>query len=487
MLEIETEDGKNVQGLRLDVGRKHTYDMTRLLSIEINNFKTIEHGVITMPRVLSNFKEGTPDIVGIYGQNGSGKTCVIEVMRLLKLLWMGYAMDSIPLSSFIRVRQEAMEVVAELQCWDGTTDYTLYYRVRIKRTEEETVDGKKKNGATIEQEELRIKKEGKRHAMRQIVAAFDISQGFKHKNAVRTSQLRNKLNRHFCGELDIRLAQCAQKAASYIFSPFLWSTLQETDGIGAKIRGDVRSYATGNLFIVDRREAGLIACNLAQPLSVYMPGKVVGQMSLPLSGSCVLPKAAYDIAKETIASINTLLPSLIGDCCVVLKNMGEETNDRNQVGVRCELMVKRGIYEGTLANESEGIKRLISIIHLLIGVYQHENITVAVDELDSGIYEYLLGEILEVLRCGAKGQLIFTAHNLRPLEMLNAHSVLLTTNNPADRFTRYPVSRVKSSTNMRNMYMRSIQLGERNMDVETIIHSPEIAYSFLKAANPKYG
>ena len=39
-----------------------------------------------------------------------------------------------------------------------------------------------------------------------------------------------------------------------------------------------------------------------------------------------------------------------------------------------------------------------------------------IDELDSGIYEYLLGECLEVMQDKAKGQLIFTSHNLRPLE-----------------------------------------------------------------------
>ena len=52
-----------------------------------------------------------------------------------------------------------------------------------------------------------------------------------------------------------------------------------------------------------------------------------------------------------------------------------------------------------------------------------------VDELDSGIYEYLLGECLEVMQDKAKGQLIFTSHNLRPLEILENDSLLYTTVN----------------------------------------------------------
>ena len=49
-----------------------------------------------------------------------------------------------------------------------------------------------------------------------------------------------------------------------------------------------------------------------------------------------------------------------------------------------------------------------------------------IDELDSGIYEYLLGECLEVMQDKAKGQLIFTSHNLRPLEILENDSLLYT-------------------------------------------------------------
>ena len=59
-----------------------------------------------------------------------------------------------------------------------------------------------------------------------------------------------------------------------------------------------------------------------------------------------------------------------------------------------------------------------------------------VDELDSGIYEYLLGECLEVMQDKAKGQLIFTSHNLRPLEILENDSLLYTTVNPENCYIK---------------------------------------------------
>ncbi len=36
-----------------------------------------------------------------------------------------------------------------------------------------------------------------------------------------------------------------------------------------------------------------------------------------------------------------------------------------------------------------------------------------IDELDAGVFEYMLGELLDIFAKSAKGQLIFTSHNLR--------------------------------------------------------------------------
>ena len=54
--------------------------------------------------------------------------------------------------------------------------------------------------------------------------------------------------------------------------------------------------------------------------------------------------------------------------------------------------------------ESEGIKKIVSILQLLIVVYNNDSITVAIDELDSGIFEYLLGEILRIISEKGNGQ-----------------------------------------------------------------------------------
>lgn len=80
-----------------------------------------------------------------------------------------------------------------------------------------------------------------------------------------------------------------------------------------------------------------------------------------------------------------------------------------------------------------------------------------VDELDSGVFEYLLGELLGMLNEEAKGQLIFTSHNLRILEKLPNKNIVCSTINPNNRYIR--LVGVEKNHNRRDFYIRTITLG----------------------------
>ena len=66
--------------------------------------------------------------------------------------------------------------------------------------------------------------------------------------------------------------------------------------------------------------------------------------------------------------------------------------------------------------ESDGIRKIVSVLSLIIDAYNEQSCTIAIDELDAGVFEYLLGEVLQTFQESGKGQFIFTSHNLRPLE-----------------------------------------------------------------------
>ena len=112
-------------------------------------------------------------------------------------------------------------------------------------------------------------------------------------------------------------------------------------------------------------------------------------------------------------------------------------------------------------------------------VYNDPSMCLVIDELDAGIYEYLLGELLSVFEKGAKGQLIFTSHNLRALEMLNKTSILFSTTNPENRYMR--LQNVKTNNNLRDLYLRSITLGGQKEDVYAETDTVEIGRAFRRA------
>lgn len=83
----------------------------------------------------------------------------------------------------------------------------------------------------------------------------------------------------------------------------------------------------------------------------------------------------------------------------------------------------------SLKKESTGIIKLVSLLSAMIYYVQDEGAIVAIDELDIHIFEYLLAMLLEKLSQYAKGQLIFTAHNLLPMEKLQKDSIIISTRN----------------------------------------------------------
>lgn len=116
---------------------------------------------------------------------------------------------------------------------------------------------------------------------------------------------------------------------------------------------------------------------------------------------------------------------------------------------------------------------------MLIVVYNQPSITVAIDELDSGVFEYLLGELVRIISEKGKGQLIFTSHNLRPLETLDRGFVAFTTTNPNKCYVR--MTNVKDSNNLRDYYYRDIMLSENHDNLYEQTKNSEIAFAFREA------
>ncbi|MGL6120587.1 MAG: AAA family ATPase, partial [Fusobacteriaceae bacterium] len=126
-------------------------------------------------------------------------------------------------------------------------------------------------------------------------------------------------------------------------------------------------------------------------------------------------------------------------------------------------MIKDGV-KVPLVDESTGTIKLVALISTLIFCLKNKKATVFIDEFDVHIFEYLLAILLLVIEKYLKGQLVFTAHNLLPIEKLNKKSIIIATKNEGE--IKYTFIKTSSKTNnVRLKYLKSQAMwSEDNID-----------------------
>ena len=63
-------------------------NVVRILEVSLKNYKNTSNGRVEMSNI-SNIENNLGDILGIYGQNGSGKTSIITAVRIIKDIFSG--------------------------------------------------------------------------------------------------------------------------------------------------------------------------------------------------------------------------------------------------------------------------------------------------------------------------------------------------------------------------------------------------------------
>lgn len=170
---------------------------------------------------------------------------------------------------------------------------------------------------------------------------------------------------------------------------------------------------------------------------------------------------------EIIKQINIVLARLVPGLTIQVEELGkemiqDEVSNKAISATKIQLLSIRDNKSFPFKAESDGIKKIVSILSALITVYNTPGTFVILDELDAGVFEYLLGELVSVISQGAKGQILFTSHNLRVLEMLNPENLIFTTINPKHRYVT--VNGIRPSNNLRDMYIRALDLGNESGD-----------------------
>ncbi len=458
--------------------------VVRLSSLTLVNIKNVKNGTIFMPfaneRVLDYSK---PEILGVYGQNGSGKTAIVDTLYFLQSIMIGKEIDKSVLD-YIDTDSINAEVNAEFKIFRGNILFEVGYHI---------IFSKEENGVSINREYLNcaINQNGSR-TNKNIFMDYQKSETetvFKPQKRLEELMDKDKEKRT---DLIVARKMAEKSNCSYIFGEnsreiFCKSVPDDFKNYAIVINA-LFDFAFKDLFVIKSSHSGMISANLILPMAFRVEKEKMGMkgdFAVPLMEPVVLDVELKELLNEIVSQINTVLYTIIPGMKIDVKNYGKQALDSGEEGWKVELMSIRGEKKPIpIRMESEGIIKIVSILNVLIQAFGNPSICLVIDELDAGIFEYMLGEILDVFSNSAKGQLIFTSHNLRALEMLNKESIMFSTVNPSNRYIH--MKNVKESNNLRSMYIRSITLGGQEEMVYEETDSLKIARAFRKAGRSLY-
>lgn len=216
--------------------------------------------------------------------------------------------------------------------------------------------------------------------------------------------------------------------------------------------------------IVSLKEQALYNLGILVPLNFHTE-KAHGVIGLNLeTESNIYAEEIADTIETVVHQIDSIFSVIVPDSRLVMtKEIAIITEKEKKMAIN--LYVEREEKRISLKKESTGIIKLVSLLSAMIYYVQDEGAIVAIDELDIHIFEYLLAMLLEKLSQYAKGQLIFTAHNLLPMEKLQKDSIIISTRNDKHDIEYTYLKGISKTTNLRQKCLKSQRMwSEENIE-----------------------
>ena len=429
----------------------------------------------TVNKILSADKA---EILGIYGQNGSGKTAIVDALYFLQKVMIGADLDQ-SLEDYMDTDSDTAEIFADFNLFMDGIVFEIGYKLSLIREEKEVVISRETLSAAKNENGIRTNK----------TVFMDYQREQKDvifKPQKRLDEILEE-NKEIKTDLIVARKMAEKSNCSYIFGEssreIFCREYQNGFQQFSVIISSLFEFALKDLFVIRNTHSGVISANFVLPMAFRIENDNIGakgDFTVSLTEPILVDEERKKLLETIVEQINIVLYTIIPGLQVTIKNYGKQSLNDGEEGWKLELMSKReGMKEIPIRMESEGIIKIISILNALIQAFGNPSICLVIDELDSGIFEYMLGELLDIFKKSAKGQLIFTSHNLRALEMIDKESIMFSTTNPNNRYIH--MKNVRESNNLRNMYIRSITLGGQSEEIYEETDSLKIARAFRKA------
>ena len=419
----------------------------KLKSIKLENFKNIKNSKI-------EFKSN--NLSAIYGPNGSGKTAVIEAIEVVKEYFLIDKPDFMEkeldekLKNFIKIGETTTSIEFEIE------GETKKYKIILIFSKD-----KFNNILPMEEKILYKNVDKKRETYKKLISfkSYEVQQ-INLKKSESINIIEKILKQQETSKLSINLENVNLNSyLGIIFSQIIENQKSENkiklnDELENVLTNflEIENYLT-KIFVITLENQAMTNLKIFLNMNIHLENS---QGTIPITLNQNNNFYSENIAEaiiNTIKQINGIFKAIIPDSELVCEVDGERiTEKEKEKGINL-YVIKKGD-KISIKNESVGIQKIVSILSALIYCIQDENALVVIDELDAHIFEYLLAVILEQISKIAKGQLIFTAHNLSPMERLKGENIIVTSLDE-DEINYSYFKRISKTTNLRQKYIRS--------------------------------
>lgn len=417
--------------------------------VKAKNFKSLKDIAFN----LNKTKAKTNQFIAIYGENGSGKTNIVELFKVLQQLVMArtidVAMNKIP-KEYWKIQEEIGEQLPpELnQIWQLSLNLKEYRMINEKEPTEieygfkiNDIDGFyyiKFDDEIIEEKIYYIAGKQKSYLFQIKKESDKIVEKINKKifiNEKYNEELIENINKYW---------------GKYSFLSLLEFEIQE------KNKEYVENNISENIFKVIEQILSMTV-HVDKGTLRIIPDNLIRQRKLNNIQNGVVNKEKLSEIKKYENILNIFFTQAYAD----IKEVKYKINEK-EGKIFYELYFNKMI-GGEVKSipsklESDGTKRILEQFDTLIGSLLGE--TVIIDEIDNGIHDVLMKNIIMSIKDEITGQLIITTHNTLLLEILPKECIyILSTdyngNKTINSIRDYEV-KIQRNNNARDLYFKGV-------------------------------
>lgn len=441
--------------------------------VKAKNFKSLKDIEFN----LNKTKTKTNQFISIYGENGSGKTNIVELFKLLQQSIMSratdIAMNKMP-KEFWKIQEEMSDQLpTEIRQIFQLSFNLKEYRMLDEEEATEIEYGFKINNKDgfyyIKFDDEIIEEKLYYMAGKQRAYLFQINKENNKitKNLNKNIFINEKYNEELIDGID-------KYWGKYTFLSLLsFETIEKNkDYINNNISKNI-------IEVIDR--IWLMTVHVDKGALKIMPDGFVKVRKLNNIQKGIVKKDKLPEIKKYENVLNIFFTQAYADIKEVKYEINEK-EDRIHYELYFNKMIGGQIKSIPSRLESDGTRRILNQFDTIIGSLLGE--TVIIDEIDNGIHDVLMKNIIMSIKDEITGQLIITTHNTLLLEILPKENIyILSTdyngNKTINSIKEYGI-KIQKNNNARDLYFKGIFGG---IPTTNYIDFEEIKYALEDSEN----